>query len=635
MKRIWLGMILCVALLSMGGARAEGDWQRNAVTSDGSQAWLLAGRALWTLDEQFDRQEQAYEFEADVRDICAHGGTVYAAVRTAEGISFSALSDGALSEIFLVPGEADVYDFAVTDECVAVLWERTPEDEQTLPFGAHRLSAYDWEGRELPMDVPAATALSGCGRSKLLLAESEAYSDTIVCLDTATGERQTLLTDAYVKALSGTEEEVYFLEDNGLNRIEDGRASNVYMAIFDEPAELAQCGSSLAAVLRETQGDRDPLLFTWSPDRKATVLTMINVDQGLRDARMDAALAQLRREYPDVEVRFEEMLPDQLNTALMARDDSLDIMQVSRVDSEAVISAGALVDLNSDPVIVEELKHWNNVEPLMTYDGKLYGVPSIIWADTLRSPEEVRDFLPEGFDPGACSWQRFFEQALAFDGDINGDGQQEVCFLADRLAYPLWHFQYVACYDRLEDVEYDTPLFRELAEGWRACVQAGQVMDILDAWNGKMPALYEWMVVTSPNECMADELYWRLPKLGDRDVQTAASKGFAVNVSSPHREIALWLLEIYASRAVQVQRNVYMLADPADYGQDFERRSESEKQRIRKDMEWYASLRPDLITQSYRSAGAGDWMERYLNGEVTTDELVQGLQATLRKVILG
>ena len=602
-----------------------------SVAADEIGCWLLKDNALYQLDEQFEIQEKRVDFDCTIQCISAWKGNIYAAGAVEDGAAFYRLSEMGLQELFVVHGEQGVTDFAVLDAGIVVLWQLTEQDAQQLPYGAHRVEAYTLQGQSMELGMQWASAVAGIRGNECMIAVSENYSDVVYRMDLVSGDQQLLLENAYVKALASDGEQMYMFDDSGLHMLTEEGSTVVQMMRCEDDVDIAIFGNSVMGVLRMPADDAYEV-FHWNPDAEKTVLTMVNVDPGLLDDRMDKALELLRAEYPNVEVQFIDINPTVLSTKLMAQDTDMDILNVSPTNTNHIIAAGALMDLSGEKGILQELEGWIDVVDMAYFDGELVGIPSYIWGYSLYVNPQLAVGQPASIADGECSWQEFFAEMNAYNCDENGDGEVDIVFLTDAAVSPLWYRQYVASYERLEDVVFDTPLFRELAEQFRDGLKSGRIADYWSDGLDRNRILYWQHQEDSPR---GGSQTIPLPMLGDVDVQVGSPKLFAVSNASKNKEIAIRFLEIYASRGVQVMRNTHYLVDTFAYEDDARFMDEKQIAQLEEMKALYGRMKNDLITTDFTFAGSHECMQQYMAGELTTDELVEQLQSILMKVVLG
>ncbi len=374
------------------------------------------------------------------------------------------------------------------------------------------------------------------------------------------------------------------------------------------------------------------LIFAISGDALAeTVLTLVNVDEGLQDARMNQAIEILQNDHPDVVVEFAELEYDQVNAVLMAGEGEIDILEISTAGQESIIEAGALLDLSQDASIVEALKEWYDVEELMTYDGVLYGVPCLFWTSVLSESEPLYDFVRDVPVEVLDTWQVFLQTALEFQGDIDADGETEIWFLGESLRTPEWLNQYIAQYDRTEEIRFDEPEFREMAELYREAVQRGKVVDLMTGV-GENEVLFQTYTINSPVEMQSN--YHPLPALGETRINVTLPKGLSVYVRSDNADIAVELLKHYISGDVQMRNNRYYTKS-ARLTPEYENMAQSKKLQVDRGIALFADMRISHLSDDFRQYVTNDLLLQYWSGKMTTDELVEQLQSRLTMMLWG
>lgn len=640
MRRNWAWLLIAALVLQLlpGLALAEEMTERrNAVTVDGDTAYLLEDGVLWTLDEALAPKEQVRQFEEDVRDVCAVDGAMYCAWRADGEIHFSQLDGDSLKELFSVKGEEDVRDFLVIDGRVIVIWGATEADYEQLPYGSYRASAYALDGKPMQFDFDNLVSMAACGAHELLVSTNQDYMNLIYVVNLETGERRQLMKDEYfsdVYGLAAVGELKYFIDYSGLSVIEnDEKRSNVYMSRKGNAPLLAVRGEEVIAFEPDVWDGGPSILFSYDPAKVADatpLYVVINGNTGFLDDHMNRTVELLREEYPDVVVKFVDYEQEQLNTILLAGDEGADVLVSGAGWMSDLISAGGLVDLKEDPVIVDELKRLNNAERLATYDGVLYGVPAWVLASSFYFTEALEAYVPQGFDVNDCSWAEFLNTALAFDGDTDGDGKPNLWFLAEYPKRPLWMRQYISSYDSLDEVDFDTPLFRQTLELYREALNAGKIVDSFGEEYSWGCALYEAHDLEAPG--YGDPLI-PLPTLDGTAVRIGQATSFAVNSRSANRDVALRFLEIYISPEAMVDEygNVLIripVSDEEMMADTLQNWSTEERQRYDAEMEYFSQLVPDLDSSDFISV-TFPLLEQYYAEEITTDEFIQQLKQGL------
>ncbi len=640
MKRNWVWLLIAALVLQLlpGLALAEEMTERrNAVTVDGDTAYLLEGGALWTLDGELAPKERVHEFEEDVRDVCAVGGAMYYAWRGDGAIHFARLEGDASEELFAVKGEEDVRDFLVIDGRVIAIWSATEADYEQIPYGSYRASAYALDGKPMELGFDNLVSMAVSGEHELLVATNQDYANLLYVVDLETGERRQLLKDEYFYDMFGLAvvgKTKYFLDYSGLSVIEnDEKRSNVYMSRKGDAPMLAVRGEEVIAFEPDVWDGGPSILFSYDPAKAAEatpLYVVINGNTGFLDDHMNRTVELLREEYPDVAVQFVDYSQEQLNTILLAGGEGADVLVSGAAWMGDLISAGGLVDLNTDPVIVEEFQRLNNVDRLATYDGVLYGVPAWVLASSFYFTEALAEYVPQGFDVTDCSWEEFLTAALAFDGDTDGDGRPNLWFLAEFPKRPLWMRQYISSYDSLEAVDFDTPQFRRMLELYREALNAGKIVDSFGEEYSWGCALYEAFEKEMPG--FGDPLI-PLPTLDGKRVRIASASSFAVNSRSANRDVALRFLEIYISPEAMFDEDENMLvrmavSDEALMANALQNWPEEERERYDAELEYFAQLVPDLDSSDFTDV-TFPLLEQYYAGQITTDEFIEQLKQGL------
>lgn len=109
----------------------------------------------------------------------------------------------------------------------------------------------------------------------------------------------------------------------------------------------------------------------------ATIRLWLN-GEDTGDELIDLAMAEFKKEHPDVEVKFERQqwtgLVEKLTTSLSGKD-APDIIELGNTQAQTFEAAGALVDLTDEKDALGGDDLVQSLTEAGTYDGQFYGVP--------------------------------------------------------------------------------------------------------------------------------------------------------------------------------------------------------------------------------------------------------------------
>ena len=625
MRRMSGLLALALALLlalPVAAVRAEPEPMRIDVTVGAGTAYMLKDNALWRLNGVYAPEEQRCAYAVDVRSIFAREEALYVAYRDGGAIHFARQDEtGALDELFAVEGEADVVDFAVAGSALAVLWH--PTEQETALDGVYRFSAFSLAGERRNWGLNYVAALAPCGEDRLLLAHGDVDFWQVSEIDPMTGGRKTASVEesGSILAVAGTLEECYLLDETGINRLNgDGTLNIVQMLDGQASPGMIRTDDALICFSMNAAGEEPALQVRRLRDESAKLRTLtvdLRGNIGLQDDRMRRAIQKLQAENPDAQVEFDSLSDEQLNTILMAGGDGADVVLVTAGYDRYSIDSGAFQDLNGVPELCEALEPLEYLLPHVTNDrGALYGVPVSAFLNKLYEFQQLKYLEPADLDVGDCTWLELLEAAMSF-GRFS-----RAAFLMDvDTEFPTWLRQYIAAEG--DDVSFDTPLFRELAEAYRAALNAGKLRSSFGPDKGN--CLY--MLDSRDSETLYGDALLPPPKLeADCPARLVTVKSFAVNARCNNRELALQFLLDYIDPEVVYAEGGYdhMRLDEPQFV-DMEQFSKRERALISENQAACAQAIPGRETYSFLVA-CEQWMPQYYDGRITLDELIAGLQ---------
>ncbi len=617
----WIFAIFLMVLEISIPAIAEREITRIDVTAGAKAAYMLKDNALWRLSESYEPEEQLCAYEVDVRGIFARDDEMYVAYRDGGTIHFARQADvGALDELFAVDDEADVYDFAVVGDTIAVIWY--PRERDYDADSIYRFSAFSLTGERRDLGQDFASAIAPCG-NRLLLAYGDSDFWDVCALDPQTGDRQAIPVEEYgtIMALAGEPEALYVLDESGINRCNaDGTMNNMQMLDLRAVPGMVKTGDALLVFSMDTN-EEEPAIQVRKLEINSAKMRTLTVDlqgnTGLQDSRMRRAIQKLQADNPNVNVEFVTLTDEQRNTILMAGGDGADIVLVVSGYNKALIESGAFLDLNASPELRQALEPLEYLLPLATNGkGELFGVPAIAFINKIYEFQQMKSMGPADFDIGVCTWMELLEAAMRFGG------RPGVAFFMDfDTDSPTWLRQYIAAEG--DELSFDTPLFRELAEAYRTALNAGKIQSSFGSdWENALCRLD-----SRDSDSLYGDILLPPPALeADRPARLVQMNAFAVNAHGNHQDLALQLLLNYLDPEVVYADGGYdhMRLDEAEYV-DMERFTERERALIPENQAAYAQALPCRETYGFLVA-CQNWMPQYYAGEITLDELISSLQ---------
>ncbi len=623
-------LIFCILATPAISGRAEAEYRRIDVTASQDEAYMLRDNALWQLNDVYRPVQRLCSYDVDVRNIFARDGEMYAAYRADGAVHFARQgANGALDELFAVKGEEDVLDFIVAGDRIIGMWSISSQN-MSLPDGMYRLFAYSLDGEEESIGWEFASAIAASGEDGVMLAYNNDDIYEIYEIDLAGGGQAQVPLEEHggVFALARTEEAIYFINNAGLNRLSpEGTPETVYMEDFWIVPGLAVTGDSVICFAMDVR-DEEPVQFVYQEPaqsdaaEKRALTVVLNGSTGLKNDRMRRAIALLRQAYPDVSVEFPQPSAEQLNTILLAGGEGADVVLVTAGYDQGLIDSGAFLDLNAFPELKEAAQPVEYLLPVTTSDsGALYGIPTLPWSSRILVSESLASRAVPGFDGKDCTWKELLTAALQFEGDLNGDQQPEVYFFSDTdTGCPEWVRQYLAANG--QNLRFDTPLFRELAELYRTALNQGKISDTFSSEWGT--ALYTSTDVDGVNPYMET---LPMPALdAGTPARYAIVDALAVNAHGDNQDIAVRFLQCYLDPHAAFDNGGldHMRLDEGQYV-DMDQFTKQEQRRIDEGREALS----EAISSRHSSQFiiiCENWMPQYYAGEITLDELISNLQ---------
>lgn len=389
-----------------------------------------------------------------------------------------------------------------------------------------------------------------------------------------------------------------------------------------------------------------PIPVFQSADRTLTLIDFLD-QPGM--PRMEKTLKLFAEDYPNVEIAYKSIDNDEAFTAaLMANDPSIDIVCVqeyTRICSKTMMKAGALLDLNESPEIVESLKDWIDLDGIFVEGGVRFGVPQFVnpyfWQVNEALFTETGLSVPEG----DWTWADFFALAVKLSAYNQAHGSA-YALLADPLN-PYILIQYNANY--LDIVggasEYDTPEFRSLMAGWKTAYNDGLILNDPEL-RLLMPEEYVPALLVIRQGFygyLSNYRYIMPPRFADDTRFPALTGTLVVNKQSANVDLAVKFLACYLSAETMAEDDYYVtgrfLLDEGMYTGDFKNdpRTFEFAPSSENDKYW-----EKLLASSAQEAFWGDvmWKQyydlypQYIEDKLTVDQLATAFQS-LADMALG
>lgn len=347
------------------------------------------------------------------------------------------------------------------------------------------------------------------------------------------------------------------------------------------------------------------------------------------DSAMYEALEHFQEDYPNVKIEVEEASQEQLITKLLSGKGDIDVFYLNSYNLHAMVAAGAIYNLDDDDQLSEALKNWVG-NSAMCIDGVRYGVPFQVKADFLVPNESLRKYAPE-IDWSSADWMDVFEAALQMPVDVNGDGTQDIWFMWDAVAAPVWMNQYICSFDSPDEISFETEVFREMLDAYKKCVQNNLILDMSTNFEQQGLAVVKAGYYDSLLDC---EEYYPLPLIGQERVIGATTHSLAIAKNSKNAEYALIFLQyVVDDHAQQAQEGIGYARDSEIY-ECYNDLTAEEKAAVENAKQYIDSAKLKWSSGDF-NIFAREQMELYLMDKISIDDLVQGLQQKLQMVLWG
>lgn len=625
----YLCFVCMLAFLLAGAACAEGD-ALNIMCADGGQVFILEQGVLWRADADMEPQEILCGLEQPLCGFSAWNGSFYISYVQDGRTRFARLNAEYGEEpLFAVESDHSMNKMVVMDDMIYVLWNY--DAAELLANGralSHILRAYAFDGTAVELPVQEATDVAVSSQYGLIYGlETQGLGDALCAMNPATGERRTfsVAEDIVNLAWNAAESCIYFRNDVGIYRYAEEAERPTLVENRSEAAyDTGLICANGKLVSYRLHGDMERTVWPVAQGEDEGQLVLVN-GYNLQDERMQAAVQAFEADYPGVEVAFLELSAEQAKTAVMAGTADLICLTGSEVTD--YVDSGAVCDLNAEPALCAEVEHWV-ADSAFHWNGIRYGVAGELLANCLMENESLSEFAPQvSWTDG--TWMDLLKLAAEFQTDVDGDGVQDIWFLCDDYRHPLWFDQYLASFDDLKDMNFDTDAFRALAEQYRACIRRGVIWD--RGAEDVVPVLYSAGFLSG-----LDGMAFRpLPAL-ENSAYIVPTQTFSLAVcrKAPHSDWAIAFLKHYVSDDAQKQMCRLGWEQDSRMYPAYSGLDESERTILEAQKAYLGYARARWYNRDF-VISSGDLFEKYFADEITLDGLVDGLQQKLRMVLWG
>ncbi|MDO4356954.1 MAG: extracellular solute-binding protein [Clostridia bacterium] len=630
------------------------DGKLNAICVDQGRVYLLEGGELWRSDDELNRLESLHRFEKELCGFSVSNGQFYYSYVEGDRTVFARLTaDGQEERLFDTSAERSMFRMVVAEDAIVVMWQYSTYELQCVVNpnaemdNICKITAYSLSGEQLAENLLDEVAdIAYVPQYGLVMLRNpapvpEGEPDCrLMAWDLQTHEVSPL--EAYrcegLNLAATLDGSAFYTGDNlQIFRHEkwdppyqyEGVAKRVDPAWADA---LLVCTDTKLYCYRQ-HGDMKLQSVDLPGAGNGTgnaegILHIAITDNVDSDPLLRVAKEHFEQRHPDVTVQFEPYQMEQMKTALMANEGDLDLIKINMSDLANFVQMGALYDLNGDAEMKQRMESWVG-NGAFCMNGIRYGVPLRLTTDCMLENEALKQYAPQ-IDWENCTWLEVLEQAEQFETDINGDGIQDVWFMADYLYRPSWIMQYESSAADIRKLSFDTEAFRALAEQYRRCVQAGVLQD-----------LYDWDQNPDGTLYAVDSLYaldgsdfLPLPSVEGTESVTSYTFALAVSRTTEHYDLAMEFLKDYTSEKVQAQSYEVGYGPDSEIYPAYAELTAAEKKQVEVQKAYINRAVPQWRNQEY-DVHRAELMEKYLNDEITLDELVSSLQQKLQMVLWG
>lgn len=336
----------------------------------------------------------------------------------------------------------------------------------------------------------------------------------------------------------------------------------------------------------------------------ATAETLTIAGASSIDQRMSYMEKWLDSYAPGVTVEYIQLDSTALETRLMSKSGHIDLILDNASLVWDYVESGAFLPIDDLPGVVAAMVNTGFVpyQQAMTYDGRIYGIPSAIFFYVSDINESLLASLGLSFPPFPCSWQTLADWAVEH---LEGTGY----YLCSRVIGADPAGQYVdAMAQRGEAVNLDTEEFRDAMIAWKTLYDHGLIN--IDGGD-QSRSVMQFRYIQTPEDDP-------LPSVGHLSIQTAEILSFFVNVNTDSLDLVEAWLKEYVS--IECQRL------GVDNGAPQMMMSSFRTQDI---------TRFDGITLKQRNPyligalGYSKIMQQYLDGFISLDEYIREAQAKM------
>ena len=275
--------------------------------------------------------------------------------------------------------------------------------------------------------------------------------------------------------------------------------------------------------------------------------------------------------YPNGKIVYHYYTIDQLNTLLLARNESIDLVIISPQIMRAYAKQGVIIDLYQTELMGAWPECWIEFQNEAEIDGRLYGIPQRIsqyyWVqmDELlkgQNQEPLNDIK---------SWSDFKDYAFNLSYDINGDGNKDFRLIQGLISKNavfdgmiddfFREYLYAEILEKgrvKEGGTFNTEQFKQLVEMYAAFQQKqilGRHQGAIPLYRGEKAVLINSIGLSGSFKFAADGFSVILPPVNDcnNPRYLGTYRAICLLKSAPNREAALCFL----SASLDVGLNAY------------------------------------------------------------------------------
>jgi len=535
-------------------------------------------------------------------------------------------ADGSIRKVWTLPDKMHIRHMAATDVGIALVAENQAVDVGVMEImamypnhGIPYLLDTD-TGKLEPIAVSHVYDLTTdeAGRLYLLHLDDESgklnislYSENETIAQVDTNVTQIIASDGG-----------FYLSDSGqvefINPETGEKRHVVQAAAYDGTSflRIACHAGRLYAVNGDWGNGRDSRLISVKLNNADEERKLTIVNFGLLESYRSGYMERWWREnYPDIELNFIDINdPAKLATALMSGEKEFDIICGDGKWYGAYAASGAFLPLERIGGLMEAIEKSGFLpyEPLMSYNGQLYGIPFALQPEYFKLNTALMDELNLIWPITPYSWTDIADWAVEA---LEGTG---FYFMEGKPA----PFQYVdAKLQREGEIVFDTPQFRATAEAYKKLHDAGRIAP--HSSSGR--ALVSISNMTEPTA-----VYAPLPTLEGEVANTAWVNGFYVSANTRNADLVEAFLTGFLSEECQhviaADMIYYMMLEDADGYSDAA--YDFPVQRFGQDaLNLRLSIYGDIVLEGRNqymqgAMGLHEHWKDYLNGVIDLDEYI-------------